>query len=81
MARKFNAGDKGLTASSREGQRKIFSEDLELLEYQQLNPSAYPSRNLLKLNIDSGGVFMRRVLDRLIEQEKQGEKLDTRSKL
>jgi vanillate monooxygenase len=69
MARKFNPSDKGLTASIREGQGKIFSEDLEMLERQQKNILAHPERKLLKLNIDSGGVFSRRVIDKLMNSE------------
>jgi hypothetical protein len=37
MARNFNAKDKALTAQIREGQGKIFAEDLEMLERQQAN--------------------------------------------
>ncbi|MDB6000094.1 MAG: Rieske (2Fe-2S) domain protein, partial [Rhizobacter sp.] len=70
MARNFNVKDKALTASIREGQHKIFSEDLEMLELQQRNLLAYPERALLKLNIDAGGVQSRRVLDRIIELER-----------
>ena len=69
MARNFNPNDKALTASIREGQAKIFGEDLEMLERQQKNLSAHPHRALLKLNIDSGGVQSRRVLDRVLEAE------------
>ena len=68
MARNFNPRDKALTAAIREGQGKIFGEDLEMLERQQSNLLAWPERNLLKLNIDSGGVQSRRVLERLLEQ-------------
>jgi vanillate monooxygenase len=71
MARKFNPSDKGLTASIREGQGKIFSEDLEMLERQQKNLLAHPSRDLLKLNIDSGGVYSRRILEKLIATDSQ----------
>ena len=71
MARNFQPHDKALTASIREGQGKIFSEDLEMLESQQRNLLAHPNRSLLKLNIDSGGVQSRRVLERLIAQEGQ----------
>jgi vanillate monooxygenase len=71
MARKFNPSDKGLTASIREGQGKIFSEDLEMLERQQKNLLAHPSRDLLKLNIDSGGVYSRRILEKLIAADGQ----------
>lgn len=70
MARNFNPKDKALTAAIREGQGKIFAEDLEMLERQQRNLSAWPERNLLKLNIDAGGVQARKVLDRLIAAER-----------
>ena len=70
MARNFRPGDKALTASIREGQGKIFAEDLEMLERQQKNLLAWPRRELLKLNIDSGGVQSRRVLERLIQAER-----------
>ncbi|HDS1733177.1 aromatic ring-hydroxylating dioxygenase subunit alpha [Pseudomonas sp. BP8] len=69
MARNFNPQDQALTASIREGQGKIFSEDLEMLEQQQANLLANPQRSLLKLNIDAGGVQSRRILERLIAQE------------
>jgi len=42
-----------------------------MLEAQQRNVLANPARNLLKLNIDAGGVQSRRVLDRLIAEEQQ----------
>ncbi len=69
MARNFNPGDSALTATIREGQGKIFSEDLEMLERQQQNLLAHPQRNLLKLNIDAGGVQSRRILERLVAAE------------
>jgi vanillate O-demethylase monooxygenase subunit len=69
MARKFQPQDAALTATIREGQGKIFSEDLQMLELQQKNLLAHPTRDLLKLNIDAGGVQSRRVIDRLLAQE------------
>jgi vanillate O-demethylase monooxygenase subunit len=69
MARKFQPQDVALTDSIREGQGKIFSEDLQMLELQQKNLLAHPTRELLKLNIDAGGVQSRRVIDRLLAQE------------
>jgi len=45
--------DKALTAQIREGQGKIFAEDLEILERQQKNLSQWPRRELLKLGIDT----------------------------
>jgi len=70
MARKFNPTDKALTASIRDGQGKIFSEDLQILELQQKNLLAYPQRALLMLNIDTGGVQSRKILDRLVAAER-----------
>jgi len=69
MARKFKPNDPALTHSIREGQGKIFAEDLEMLEKQQRNLSDHPTRDLLKLNIDAGGVQSRRVIERLLAQE------------
>jgi vanillate monooxygenase len=70
MARKFNPQDAALTDQIREGQGKIFSEDLEMLERQQRNLSDFPERKLLKLNIDTGGVQSRRVIDRIVAAER-----------
>ena len=69
MARKFNPTDKALTAQIREGQQKIFSEDLEMLERQQINQTTYQHRKLLSLNIDAGGMQSRKIIDRMIAQE------------
>jgi vanillate O-demethylase monooxygenase subunit len=69
MARRFRPHDKALTAQIREGQGKIFAEDMEVLQRQQQNLLAWPERKLLMLNIDSGGVQSRKVIDRLIAAE------------
>ncbi|MEO8856027.1 MAG: aromatic ring-hydroxylating dioxygenase subunit alpha [Burkholderiaceae bacterium] len=68
MARNFNPRDRALTAAIRDGQHKIFGEDLEVLERQQRNLLRWPERDLLKLNIDAGGVQSRRVIDRLLAE-------------
>ncbi|MDD2054273.1 aromatic ring-hydroxylating dioxygenase subunit alpha [Pseudomonas putida] len=73
MARNFNPQDEALTATIREGQGKIFSEDLEMLQRQQQNLLDHPQRNLLKLNIDAGGVQSRKILERLIAKERSAE--------
>ena len=71
MARKFNPESAELTSLIRDGQAQIFGEDMDMLEFQQRNLSAYPERKLLKLNIDAGGVQSRRILERIIEEEQQ----------
>ena len=70
MARNFNVKDRALTASIRDGQQSIFSEDLAVLEGQQRNLLAHPERALLSLNTDAGGVMARRVLKGLVELER-----------
>lgn len=69
MARMFNPADKALTAQIREGQGRIFSEDLQMLERQQANISAHPERKLLSLNIDAGGMQSRRIIERIVAAE------------
>ena len=75
MARNFKPDDEALTASIREGQTRIFSEDMNMLERQQRNISAHPGRKLLMLNIDAGGVQSRRILERLMALEKNVSQL------
>ena len=69
FARQFAVDDPAVTASIREGQRKIFSEDLVMLEQQQENLLRHPDRKLLKLNIDAGGVRSRMMIERAIAAE------------
>ena len=68
-ARRFGVTDAALTESIREGQRRIFGEDLEMLQRQQANLTRLPERNLLKLNIDAGGVRSRMLIERAIAAE------------
>jgi len=71
MARNFKVDDAELTDRIREGQNTIFSEDLAVLEAQQRNLELYPDRQLLKLDIDAGGVAARRMIDKLIKAENE----------
>ena len=70
MARRFMVNDLALTDAIRKNQHKIFSEDLEILERQQRSLEENPSRDLLRLNIDAGGVAARRVIDALLQAER-----------
>jgi vanillate monooxygenase len=71
MARKFQVRSSLLTDSIREGQGKIFAEDMEILERQQRNLGAHPNRRLLMLNIDAGGVHARRIIETYLQKEKE----------
>ena len=70
MARNFRPQDEALTAAIREGQGKIFAEDQQMLELQQRNHLLHPTRKLLGLNTDAGGVQARRIIDRIVAAEK-----------
>lgn len=70
MARRFRPGDAELTAQIRAGQGRIFAEDREMLERQQVNLQTWPERRLMTLNIDAGGAHARRILDRLVAAER-----------
>jgi len=69
MARNFKPHDQELTQQIKAGQGKVFSEDTDILEAQQANLLRNPGRRLLMLNIDSGGVQSRRLLDKLLAAE------------
>lgn len=59
------------TASIREDQGKIFSENMEILERQQKTLPTHLERALLKLNIGAGGVQSGRHPERMIEAERE----------
>ena len=55
---------------SASGQAEIFGEDVAILERQQHNLSEQPMRHLMRLNIDMGGFESRRILERLVAEER-----------
>lgn len=65
---KFNSPEQ--LEKRRLAQGGVFTEDKAVLEAQQRNLLANPERRLTSLNIDAGGMQARRVLDRLIAQER-----------
>ena len=73
MARQFKPQDAGLTAQIREGQGQIFGEDMQMLEMQQANLLRHPTRKLLMLKIDAGGVQSRRVIDQILSAEQAAQ--------
>lgn len=69
MARHFKVDDTALTEKIRLNQTEIFSEDLAMLEQQQLNLLRQPERKLLNLKIDAGGVLSRRKIEQMLAEE------------
>ncbi|ROT45341.1 aromatic ring-hydroxylating dioxygenase subunit alpha [Pusillimonas sp. NJUB218] len=68
MARNFNARDQGLTDQITSNLSKVFLEDKEMLERQQVNVER-TRRPLLSLNIDGGGMHARKIIDQLVSEE------------
>lgn len=69
MARNFNPSDQGLTDQITQNLSKVFLEDKDMLEQQQKNIER-TRRPLLSLNIDGGGMYARKIIDRLVAEEK-----------
>ena len=69
LARNFNVGDAALTEAIRASQHEIFTEDIAVLESQQMSLEANPGRRLMTLNIDAGGVHSRRLIERMIDAD------------
>jgi vanillate O-demethylase monooxygenase subunit len=64
MVRNFDIHDRGLTTRIRDAQASVFAEDVAVLEAQQENILRRPDRKLTNLNIDAGGVYARRIIER-----------------
>lgn len=69
MARNFRVKDAELTDTMRVAQGKIFAEDKDVLESQQCSLLRNPARRLMALNIDAGGVYSRRLIMKMIDDE------------
>jgi len=60
-----------LTTQHREGVHGVFSEDEAMLVAQQAAIDANPDHEFYSLNIDMGGMWVRRILHRMIEAERR----------
>jgi len=69
IARNYAQREQRITTELREGVTGIFREDEAILEAQQQALDALPERRMVNLNIDAGGVWARRLIDRMIDAE------------
>lgn len=69
FARNYRMDEQALTTQLREGVATIFREDETILEAQQKAIEENPGRIFYNLNIDSGSMWARRLIDRMIESE------------
>ncbi|MFJ6377945.1 aromatic ring-hydroxylating dioxygenase subunit alpha [Pseudarthrobacter oxydans] len=67
--RNFETGSQRLTTQTREGVAKIFAQDEEMLRAQQEAIDANPDYEFYNLNIDAGGMWVRRLIERQLAAE------------
>jgi vanillate O-demethylase monooxygenase subunit len=70
MARNFNVEDEALTATIRDGQAAIFARTSPSSSRSSAISPSSRSRHLMRLNIDMGGFESRRILERLVAEER-----------
>jgi phenylpropionate dioxygenase-like ring-hydroxylating dioxygenase large terminal subunit len=70
FARDWCIDQQRLTTQLTRGVTNIFSEDEAMLVAQQRNIKENPSHEFYDLNIDAGGMWARRIIQRMIEVEK-----------
>jgi vanillate monooxygenase len=69
FARNWNLADQAITTRLREGVSGVFFEDEQMLEAQQVGIDANPGYDFYNLNIDAGGMWARRLVQRMIDAE------------
>ena len=69
--RNYRLDSQLITTQLREGVRNVFAEDEAMLAAQQAAIDANPDHEFYSLNIDAGGMWVRRILDRMLEAEAQ----------
>jgi vanillate O-demethylase monooxygenase subunit len=58
-----------ITTQLRNGVHGVFGEDEEMLKAQQAAIDANPDYEFYNLNIDAGGMWVRRLIERMLEAE------------
>ncbi len=71
FCRNYSLTDQAITQRIKAGVRNVFREDELILEAQQKAIDAHPGRDFYNLNIDAGGVWARKLIDRMIEAERE----------
>jgi phenylpropionate dioxygenase-like ring-hydroxylating dioxygenase large terminal subunit len=76
FVRNYNLGDQRITTLLRNGVAGVFAEDEEVLAAQQQAVDAHPGKQFYNLNIDSGAMWARRLIDKMIAEEGRGERYE-----
>jgi vanillate O-demethylase monooxygenase subunit len=69
LLRNYRLRDQSLTNQLRDANARIFEEDRAVVEAQQLALEGAPHEPIHNLNIDSGSVWARRTIERMLAQE------------
>lgn len=69
FARNWRLDQQAITTRLREGVSGVFFEDEQMLEAQQRGIDANPGYDFYNLNIDAGGMWSRRLVQRMIDAE------------
>ena len=67
--RNYRLDSQRITTELRDGVHGVFGEDEEMLVAQQEGIDANPDHTFYSLNIDAGGMWVRRILDRMLDAE------------
>jgi phenylpropionate dioxygenase-like ring-hydroxylating dioxygenase large terminal subunit len=76
FVRNYNLGDQRITTLLRNGVAGVFAEDEEVLAAQQQAVDAHPGKQFYNLNIDSGAMWARRLIDKMIAEENRDERYE-----
>ncbi|MYR07621.1 Rieske 2Fe-2S domain-containing protein [Gordonia sp. SID5947] len=68
-----------ITTQLRDGVHRVFGEDELMLTAQQKAIEAHPDHEFYNLNIDAGGMWVRRIIQRMIEAERSDSPSDISS--
>lgn len=71
FVRNYRLGDQSITTRHREGVSRVFQEDERMLEAQQRAIDANPDYDFYNLNIDAGSMWVRRILESMIDAESE----------
>lgn len=74
FCRNYKLSDQRITHILREGVSGVFGEDEAVLAAQQLNIEATPGKEFYNLNIDSGALWARRLIDEMIAAESHDDR-------
>lgn len=76
--RNHSLHEQSMTTLLREGVTGVFGEDEAVLEAQQRAIDAHPDHAFYNLNVDAGGMWARRLIERLVTREQRLHDLDLR---